>query len=93
MDVVTLQRNAHQTDVHFRQVIIACSLFIMLFRFLLPDKLVTFSVPVSPRLGAELGGARTIEMFAARGLAGDAMLGNATGGAVLNVGGGAGLFA
>jgi hypothetical protein len=65
----------------------------MLFRFLLPDNLVTFSVPVSLRFGAELRGDKTLEIFVARGLADDAMLGNATGGAVLNAGGGgAGLF-
>jgi len=66
----------------------SCSLFILLFRFLLPDNLVTFSVPVSLRLGAELSGVRAWEKLVARGLAADVMLGMATGGAALSVGGG-----
>ena len=52
----------------------SCSLFIMAFRFLLPANLLTFSVPVSPRLGAELGGGRTLATLAARGLADDGRL-------------------
>src|SRR5260221_13759724 len=65
----------------------SCSLFILLFRFLLPDNLVTFSVPVSLRLGAALRGVRALEKLVARGLADDAMLGMAMDGAALRVGG------
>src|SRR5208283_2627072 len=66
----------------------SCSLFIMLFRFLLPDNLLTFSVPVSPRLGAGLGGGRTFVILAARGFTDEARFNGGTGGAVLNSGGG-----
>ena len=58
----------------------------MLFRFLLPDNLLTFSVPVSPRLGARLRGGMTFEILAARGLTEDAMLNGATDGATLRAG-------
>src|SRR5208337_2366551 len=61
----------------------SCSLFIMLFRFLLPANLLTFSVPVSFRLGAELGGGRTFEMLGARGLTDAASVGTDTTGAEL----------
>src|ERR1035438_3302129 len=64
----------------------SCSLFIMLFRFLLPDNLLTFSVPISPTLGARLRGGMTFEILAARGLIEDAMLGEATDGATLRAG-------
>ena len=70
----------------------SCSLFILLFRVLLPDNLVTFSVPVSLRLGAELSGERAFEMVVARGLADGARFNAGMGGAALNDNGGAGLF-
>ena len=65
----------------------------MLFRFLLPDNLVTFSVPVSLRLGAELRGVRAFEIFVVRGLADGARFNAGTGGAALSEGGVGGLFA
>ena len=66
---------------------------ILLFRVLLPDNLVTFSVPVSPRLGAELGGDRTFATLVARGFAADDRFKAGTGGATLSEGGGAELLA
>src|ERR1700690_4067732 len=67
----------------------SCSLFIILFRFLLPDNLLTFSVPVSPRSGATLRGGMTfgiLAILAARGLTEDAKFSGATGGATLRAG-------
>src|SRR5208283_41793 len=64
----------------------SCSLFIILFRVPLADNLLTFSVPVSPRLGATLRGGMTFEIWAARGLTEGPMLGGGTGRATLRAG-------